>query len=270
MNLPAVKPLLSAVPLLAFASGARPAAPVRPRPDPTLTVYAAASLTAAFGALGDTLERRMPGLHVVFNFAGSQQLALQIELGAAADVFASADQHWMADVRTHGLIADTPRVFVHNRLVAITPRGSPVRDLADLARPGVKVILAAAAVPVGRYARLAIANLARLPAYGAGFGARVLANVVSNEENVKAVVAKVQLGEADAGVVYVSDVTPSVAPAVREIAIPDRANVIADYPVAVVRRAPNPGAAAAFVRLLLSPAGQRVLAAHGFIPVAAH
>ena len=269
MRLLPVKPLSSLLLILAVAPRGPGPAPARAPADPTLTVYAAASLTAAFGALGDTLERRIPGLHVVFNFAGSQQLALQIELGAAADVFASADEHWMADVRAHGLIADTPRVFVHNRLVVITPTASPVRDLRDIARPGVKVVLAAAAVPVGRYARQAIANLARLSALGADFGSRVLANVVSDEENVKAVVAKVQLGEADAGVVYVSDVTPAVAPHVRQIAIPEAANVIADYPVAVVRRARNPEAAAAFVRLLLSPTGQRVLAANGFIPAVA-
>jgi len=260
-----IPPLAGALPCLAaVAALGRGLAP----PPSPLTVYAAASLTAAFGELGDSLQRRMPGLVVTFSFAGSQQLALQIEQGAPADVFASADRRWMQELRDSGLVEGEPRVFAHNRLVVIAPAASEVRRLEDLARPGLKVVLAADAVPVGRYARQALEKLSGSGGLAADYGRRVLANVVSDEENVKAVVAKVQLGEADAGVVYVSDVTPEVAPRVRQIAIPDPANVIADYPVAVLRRAPNPPAARAFVDLLLSPVGQRALAAHRLLPAA--
>jgi len=256
--------LPAALPALALLAAARPAAPPR-----TLSVFAAASLTKAFGDLADTLKKRTPGLEISFNFAGSQQLALQIEQGASADVFASADPRWMASVRDSGLVEGLPRIFAHNRLVVITPVSAPLAGLEDLARPGVKLVLAADAVPAGRYARRALTSIPQLEGYAPDFAQRALANVVSNEEDVKAVVAKVQLGEADAGIVYVSDVTPAVARHVKRIEIPDAANVIADYPVAVLRHARNPEAARAFVALLLSPEGQRVLQVNGFIAASA-
>ena len=240
------------------AAGGRPAAPTR-----TLTVFAAASLADACAQLGDSLERRTPGLAVTFNFAGSQQLVLQIRQGAAADVFASADRRWMAALEDSGLVEGTPQIFAHNRLLVIAPTASAVTRLADLARPGTKLVLATDAVPVGRYARQVLHNLSATPGLGADFERRALANVVSNEENVKAVVAKVQLGEADAGIVYVSDVTPAVAPRLRRLEVPAAANVVADYPVAVLRRARDPEDARAFVALLLSPTGQAVLRANG-------
>jgi molybdate transport system substrate-binding protein len=241
-----------------------------PAPAPrTLTVMAAASLQEAFTALGDSLEHRRPGLNVAFNFGGSQTLALQIMQGAPADVFASADDHWMAVVRDSGHVLDQPRTFVHNRLVVIIPAANPghVTRLDDLGRQGVKLVLAAETVPAGRYARTVAANLARLSGFGSDFAARVERNVVSNEENVKSVVTKVRLGEADAGIVYASDVTEAVAADVRTIGIPPGANIIADYPIAVLLHAPNPEDAAAFVGLVLSATGQRILAGHGFTPV---
>ncbi len=233
----------------------------------TLTVFAAASLTAAFTALGDTLTRRDPGVHVMFNFAGSQALALQLTHGASADVFASADEHWMETVRDSGLLAGAAQIFAHNRLVVIVPAANPARiaRLQDLAHPGVKLVLAANAVPVGHYARAAVSALAALPGFMPGFADQVLHNVVSNEDNVKGVVAKVQLGEADAGIVYVSDVTPAVAAAVHRFDIPAAANAPADYPLAVLRSRGNAAAAQAFVALVLSPTGQAVLVQQGFL-----
>jgi len=249
--------------LLALAAGSHASAPR------TLTVFAAASLQDAFTALGDSLERARPGLTVACNFAGSQTLALQIAQGAPADVFASADERWMATMKDSGFVAGAPAVFAHNQLIVIVPAANRahVMRLDDLARRGVKVVLAADAVPVGRYTRMALAKLARTPGFGADFPARVTANVVSDEESVKAVVTKVRLGEADAGVVYGSDVTPAVAADVRTIGIPPAANVIADYPIAVLARAPDPDDARAFVALVRSRTGQRVLAAAGFTPV---
>ncbi len=245
----------------------RPIAP----PPPTLTVFAAASLTDAFGELGRTFEQQHRGVTVRFSFAGSQQLASELEQGASADVFASADERWMTYAKDRGRIDGEPRIFARNRLVVIVPRTNPARiaALADLARRGTKVVMAAEAVPVGKYSREALQNLAGAPGFPAQYDRRVLANVVSQEENVKGVVAKVQLGEADAGVVYRSDVTPSVSRYVRVFEIPDAYNVIASYPIAIVKDAPNAEAARQFVDLVTSAAGQRALQAHGLLPAAA-
>jgi len=213
------------------------------------TIFAAASLSGAFKEMGKKYR---------FNFAGSQQLAAQLEQGAPADVFASADEQWMSYAREHGLIAGEPRVFARNRLVVITPKSNPGRvdRIADLARPGVKVLIGVENVPIGRYARQVLTK------HSSDFARRVLGNVVSQEENVKAIVTKIALGEADAGFVYVSDATP----AVRRMPIPDEVNVIAAYPIAVVKNAPHAEAAQAFVNFLLSREGQAILVKHGFLP----
>jgi molybdate transport system substrate-binding protein len=260
---------MSALLRLVGLAGIATLAPVAGAPS-TLTVYAAASLTEAFRELGDSLQHAQPGLTVRFSFAGSQQLALQIEQGAPADVFASADQQWMGHVAGRGLADGEPAVFARNRLVAIVPRTNPARigRLVDLARRGAKVVLAAEAVPAGRYSREALGRLATAPGFPPDYDRRVLANVVSQEENVKSVVAKVQLGEADAGLVYRSDVTPSVARDVRVFEIPDGYNPIASYPIVVLKAAANPQAAREFVALVRSAAGQAVLQRHGLLPAA--
>jgi molybdate transport system substrate-binding protein len=236
----------------------------------TLNVYAAASLTEAFQELGQLLERAHPGLTVRFNFAGSQQLALQIEQGAPADVFASADQRWMDYVVEKGQVVGEPPIFARNRLVVVVPRTNPARigRLEDLTRRGTKIVLAAEAVPVGKYTRDALAKLAGAEGYPKDYDRRVLANVVSQEENVKSVVAKVQLGEADAGIVYQSDVTPSVSRYVRVFEIPDPYNPIAIYPIAVLKSAANAEAALQFVALVTSPQGQAVLQRYGLLAAA--
>ena len=232
-----------------------------------LSVYAAASLRDAFNEIADSLERRDPDLHIDFNFAGSQVLVLQLGQGAAADVFASADDRWMQIARDSALIEGTPQTFARNRLVVIVPKGNPARigKLQDLARSGVKLVLAADAVPAGRYAREAIFRLGWTGGYPPDYSRRVLANVVSYEENVRSVAAKVQLGEADAGFVYISDVTPAVTRQVRRFDLPDTANVIASYPIAMVRHAQNATAAKAFIDFVLSPSGQAVLTKNGFL-----
>ncbi len=250
---------------LALAAPARAAAP----PPVALTVFAAASLSEPFTELGARFERAHPGIVVRFSFAGSQQLALQLAQGAVADVFASADERWMRDAVANGRVQGAPRPFARNHLVAIVPATNPARlhGLPDFARSGVKLVIAADAVPAGRYARRAIAALARQPGFPAGYERRVLANVVSEEDNVKAVAGKVRLGEADAGFVYRSDVTGPIARFVRVFDLPGAADVIAAYPVALVRDAPQPAAAQAFVDLLCSPDGQVVLERHGFSPL---
>jgi molybdate transport system substrate-binding protein len=245
-----------------------PAAHAAGRPEQTLRVFAAASLADAFREIATAFEREHPGLRVQLNLAGSQQLASQLANGAAADVFASADARWMSDVRDQSLLNGEPRVFAHNRLVVILPRTNPARidRLHDLARRGIKLVVGADAVPVGRYSREMLQNLSRLDGFDPDYARRVMANVVSEEENVKSVVGKVQLGEADAGIVYRSDVTPALARYVRALEIPGPANVLASYPIAVLAGARMPDDARAFVALVLSPSGQSVLQRRGLIP----
>ena len=241
-----------------------------PRIQGQLTIFTAASLTEAFKEMGANIEQANPGTRVIFNFAGSPTLRTQLAQGARADVFASADEPNMQGAQKEGTIASEPRLFVRNQLVAIVPAANPaqVMRLHDLAKPGVKLVLTNKEVPVGNYSRQALAKMSQDAAFGSEFATRVLANLVSEETNVRQVVAKVQLGEAHAGIVYASDVTPAVRGAVQVLAIPDLFNVIAHYPIAVVRDAPNAAGARAFIDYVLSPAGQTILTKHGFLAVA--
>jgi molybdate transport system substrate-binding protein len=256
---------------LAAAAFAGATGSLRAQQRAELTVFAAASLKDAFGDVATALARRTPPIAVRYNFAGSQQLVLQLQQGARADVFASADQRWMQTARDGGLVAGTPAIFARNRLLVITPAANPGRvdRLQDLSRRGLKLVLAAEAVPAGKYAREALARLAAGPGFGSDYPNRVLRNVVSEEENVKAVVTKVQLGEADAGIVYVSDVTAAVRHAVRTIEIPEQYNAIATYPIAVLQGTEQPDAARAFVEFVLSAEGQAILGRQGFLPAEA-
>ncbi|NOT33157.1 MAG: molybdate ABC transporter substrate-binding protein [Candidatus Eisenbacteria bacterium] len=240
-------------------------------PRNALRVFAAASLAESFGELARHFEDVNPAVRVQLNLAGSQQLAAQLEQGAIADVFASADERWMDHVRQVGLVMGTPAHFARNRLVVIVPRTNPARiaRLQDLARRGIKLVMGAESVPVGRYGREMLRNLASVTGFDPDFARRVLANVVSEEENVKAVVGKVQLGEADAGIVYRSDVTPALSRFVRTFEIPDSANVLTLYPIAVLAGTRAPELSRAFVELVRSPEGQRILAERGMIPVVA-
>jgi molybdate transport system substrate-binding protein len=224
-------------------------------------VFAAASLARAFSRAQEQLDGTVT---LQLSFAGSQQLALQLAHGARADVFASADERWMDDVAERGLLAETPRLFARNRLVVVTPASNPggVEGLADLARPGVKLVLASDAVPAGRYSREVLRKLQA--EFGSDFAARALANLVSEEETVQAVVAKVQLGEADAGIVYVSDVAPAVREKLRVLTLPAATDVDARYFIGLLKNAPNPAGGRALIAWLLQPAGQRLLCEHGF------
>lgn len=250
------------------ASGAAPS------PAPTrvnLTVFAAASLTEAFQTIGRDFERETSGVRVRFSFAGSQQLAQQIVQGAPADVFASANRSQM-DVVVNAGAADrtSVRIFARNRLVVIYPKSNPTHpaSLQDLARPGMKIVLADPSVPVGQYARDFLARASADPAYGATYQTAVLKNVVSYEQDVKAVLSKVALDEADAGVVYTTDVTPDTAAKLGHLDIPDQYNTIAAYPIVALRGSKYPDVAQRFVDYVRSPAGQAVLARFGFLPPA--
>ena len=233
----------------------------------TLTVFAAASLTDAFGAIAEGFEGANPGVTLAFNFAGSNQLAAQINEAAPVDVFASANQTQMANVVESGRVdADAPVNFVTNRLVIVYPDENPgnVAGLQDLAVPDTLIVLAAEAVPVGQYSLEFLDKASADPAFGASFREDVLANVVSYEENVRSVLTKVALGEADAGIVYTSDLVG--VDGVSQIDIPDELNLVAEYPIAVLNDSPYSEMAAAFVEYILSDAGQATLAEYGFGP----
>ena len=219
----------------------------------TLNVFAAASLTDAFKATGAAFTRNHPDAKVTFNFAGTPTLLTQIQQGASADVFASADQANMQKAVDAGVTTGNPTAFAHNRLEIVVAAHNPKRiaGLPDLARSDVLYITEAATVPAGKYAAQALAT------------AGVKANPRSFETDVKSVVTKVQLGEADAGIVYVTDVK-SAGPRVAGVEIPEALNVVATYPVAVVRGAQNGNGADAFITFLLSREGQALLQGFGF------
>lgn len=273
---PATASATAASTVASVAAGAQPAATPgatqgAPAIKGSLTVFAAASLTDAFKEMKTAIERANPGATVTYSFAGSPTLRTQLDQGASADVFASADQQNMQGAQQDGTIAGQPRVFAQNKLSVIVPSANPgrVSSVHELSKPGLKLVLAQKDVPVGRYARETLTKLSADPSYGAGYSAEVLANLKSEEANVKNVVAKVQLGEADAGIVYRTDVTPSVRAAVAIIDIPDQFNVIAQYPIAGVKHARNEAGAQAFIDYVLSPAGQSILATYGFAPAPA-
>ncbi len=228
-----------------------------------VNVFAAASLTDAFQAAAHAFQAEHPELEIVLNTAGSQQLAQQIIAGAPADVFASANIKQLQVLADAGLVdAATQAIFASNRLTIIVPAQSSVSitGLASLAQPGLRLVLAAEAVPVGQYSREVLQKARAV--YGAEFPAAVLANVRSNEQNVRAVLSKVALGEADAGIVYTTDAASSKDVAL--IDIPDALNVVAVYPLTRVRTSAHPEAAKQFVDYLLSPAGQAILRSYGF------
>ena len=231
-------------------------------------VFAAASLTDAFEELSGAFEASHNGVTVIRNYDSSSSLAIQLIEGASADVYASANWRQMEVAQEEGRIAGEPVSFATNRLVVLVPAANPagITSLADLALPGLRLVLAAPSVPVRDYTDRMIESLAADPAYGPAYREAIYANLASEEHSVRQVVAKVALGEADAGIVYVSDVTPDVADRVLRIEIPEPYNVLATYPVGVVSNAPNPELAQEFIRFLLSEEGQAVLARWGFGP----
>lgn len=218
-----------------------------------LTVLAAASLSDAFTAIGERFEAAHDGVVVRFAFAGSQQLAAQVLDGAPADVFASADRTQMDTVVAAGAVAGAPRPFARNGLAIAVEPGNP-RDLdalADLADPALTLVLAAPGVPAGRYARRLLD------------AAQVRVRPDSLETDVRAVLSKVALGEADAGIVYASDVVAADGD-VAQVPIPADQDITATYPIAALAHTPSPDLATAFVDFVLSDPGQALLAEHGF------
>lgn len=235
----------------------------------TLTVLAASSLTDAFIEIGKAFEAANPNVKVTFSFGSSSQLAAQINQGAPADVFASANTRQFLVVADAGNITGEGKTFARNRLVVVVPKANPggIQNLEDLAKPGLKLVLAAPNVPVRDYTDEMLNKMATEPAYGDAYKKAVLANVVSAEDNVRLVVTKVALGEADAGIVYRSDVTPDTGAKVQMFDVPDAYNTLATYPMGVVKTAADKALAQRFVDFVLSGDGQAVLARWNFVPV---
>jgi molybdate transport system substrate-binding protein len=228
----------------------------------TVRVFAAASLVEAFTDVASAFERAHPGRVVELSFGGSQWLRTQIEQGAPADVFAGADVAHAEALRRSGRLGSY-RIFARNDLVVAVPAsGGTVRNLEDLAKPGVRLVVAGPTVPAGRYTSEVLGKLSAEGSFGADFASRVRANVLSHETSVRAVLSKVVLGEADAGFVYATDASSSSK--VRAIEIPAGAKATADYPIGVVIGAAAPGAARAFVDFVLGEDGQARLRRHGF------
>jgi molybdate transport system substrate-binding protein len=249
--------------LLAACAGPTPAAaPVRGE----VTVFAASSLSDAFQEIGTAFQAANPNARVTFNFGASTALRTQLEQGARADVFASADQAQMDNARRADTIAGADRVFARNRLVVIVPKANPkqVNAVSDLGKDGVKLVTAQGNVPIGQYTATLLEKASADPMYGADFKTKVESNIVSREDNVRQIVAKVQLGEADAGVVYTTDVTPQVRDALTMVAVPDPLQTIATYPIAVARGS-NATGGEAFVNYVLAAQGQDILGKWGFL-----
>jgi molybdate transport system substrate-binding protein len=240
---------------------ARAEAPRREPPRRELVVFEAASLKDAFARLARRFEGENPGVTVVANAAGSQELRAQIEHGASVDVLATADRKTMDALAGQHLVA-APAIFACNEpVVVVRPAlASTVRAFADLPRAE-RVVVGAPEVPIGGYTREILRRA------GADFAARVEARVVSRELNVRQVLAKVTLGEADAGVVYRSDALLA-RDAARVVEIPAALNVTAEYPIAVLAAAPHAELARKFVALVTSPAGTETLREAGFVPCA--
>lgn len=243
--------------LSAACGGSSASAPPAPAPSAAvtgeLTVFAAASLTDAFEVLGDRFMQANPDVEVAFNFGSSSTLATQITEGAPADVFASADQAQMDVVDDAGLVAGGRTDFAGNALQIAVEPGNPkgVQGLADLARPDLTVVLAAEEVPAGAYARRALDALG------------IEVQPASLETDVRAVLSRVALGEADAGIVYASDVV-AAGDRVEGVEVPEDQNVVARYPIASLAETPNPAAAEAFMVYVLSDEGQKILNEYGF------
>jgi molybdate transport system substrate-binding protein len=255
--------VLSLLLLLLTACGAQGNVTTTPTATPiSLNVSAAASLTESFNDIKTAYQVSHHNITITYNFAGSQILEQQIANGAPCDVFASADQTNMQKAASANLVGPD-HIFARNKLVVIVPASNPahINSLHDLAKSGVKIAIGAPSVPVGKYTLQMLDNLSKTAGYGESYVRSVKKNVVSQEDNVKAIVQKVSLGTVDAGIVYATDLTKQVT----VIDIPESANVIAKYPIAVAKKSAHASEAEVFVQYILSSDGQAILAKYHFL-----
>lgn len=234
-----------------------------------ITAFTAASLTGAFGEIGQ-MYKNESNTSIAFNFDGSQVLRTQIENGAYADVFASANTKQMNALKNEGLMNNSSiSIFTRNKLALIVPKDNPanIHNLTDLAKPGIKIFIGTKDVPVGDYAMQIINKLGNDSAYGQDYKKKVMANIISQETNVNYVVTKVALGEADVGFAYVSDITEELASKVDKVEIPNKYNVIAEYPIGILKQSKYPAEAKKFIDLVKSDKSTAILEKYGFSPV---
>jgi molybdate transport system substrate-binding protein len=267
LNAHRLAPLMVAAAVIAACSGPGATGSAgAPTEAVELTVYGAASLKGALEAVKAAYLIAAPGVKLTIATDASSTLRTQIEQGAPVDVFLSADQTNPKALVDAGLAGGAAVDFAGNTLTVIVPAANPatIATPADLARPGIKLIAAGADIPISQYTTQVVANLAELGGYPAGFAAAYHGNLVTKEDNVKAVVAKIELGEGDAAIVYVTDAKASTK--VETIEIPAEANVPATYAGVVVKASPNASAAHAFLSWLAGPDGQAALAEFGFLP----
>ena len=252
------------------SSGQVTALPSEAQENQSLTVFAAAALADVFNEVQDAFEASHPGVNVLYNFAGSQQLAQQLALGAPADVFASGNEKQIQEaVKASRVDPAKVQKLAGNRLIIIYPTGgqTKIHQIQDLAKPGLKVVLADDAAPAGQYALEFLDKASQERALGAGFKESVLENVVSYEENVRAVLTKVVLGEADAGIVYPTDVGKDTRDKVGVLEIPDELNVMVDFYIAPISDSSVSQLSQEFITFLLSEEGQGILSRYNFLPV---
>jgi molybdate transport system substrate-binding protein len=250
----------------ASASSAPTTGAVPSTPPAALTIYGAASLKAALGKAKTAYEAASPGTTLTISTDSSAALETQIEQGAPADVFLSSDTTDPEKLVDGGLADGAAMAFAGNKLTVVVPAANPagITSPVDLAKTGVKVIAAGDAVPITKYATMLVANLGKEPGYPAGFAASYSANIVSKEDNVAAVIAKMELGEGDAAIVYVTDAKTSTK--ITTIEVPRAANVPATYAGVVVKASAYAAAAHAFLAWFAGPDGQAILAGFGFLP----
>ena len=238
--------------------------------ETTLTVFTAASLTGAFTDIGKAYEAQNENVKVVFVFDGSQTLRTQIEQGANADIFVSASTKHMKALQDSGFMDNsTVAPFLGNSLALIVPVDSPagITGLADLNKPGVKIVIGTKDVPFGDYTRQMFEKMVADPAYGPAYKDAVMKNVVSEETAVSSVVPKLALGEADAAIVYKSDVSKDDLTKVTRIDIPAEYNVVATYPLGILAESPSKTEAESFIAFVRGPDGSAILTEYGFDPI---
>ena len=228
-------------------------------------VFAASSLREVFLEARSEFQPSNPSIVVDFNFGGSSMLRTQLELGGGADVFASADGRQMSLAEKAGVVSQNSITFAKNRLaVATSVDNTRVMAMQDLARDEVRLVLAQPEVPIGAYAREVLDNMSEIPKFGEDYIDKVLSNVISLEINVSQIIGKIAIGEADAGVVYSTNLVSGVGEKLKSIPMPHEINVEASYFIAVTSETESPEAAEAFIDYLLSPKGQALLTKYGF------
>ena len=249
-----MKRVLVVVAAMVVLIAAQPVA-AAPRPSGEITVFAASSLTESFDAIAKQFEKKYPDVSVKFDYDASSNLATQINQGAPADIFASADQDNLQKTIDSGAVTPPPIVFAKNRLEIAVEKGNPkkIKDLADLQKAGLVVVLCADQVPCGKYAAESLGK------------AGVSVSPASKEENAKATLGKVSIGEADASIVYVTDVKAAKG-TTSGVEITDKVNVVATYPMGIVQDSHNARAAKAWVQFVTSRDGQKILRKFGFLP----